>query len=186
MKLKLTGITVRTTQLAWTVTLVTLSIFVGFIIPEQKRDLKEGLESKAHGVAAALQGEVAGAAISEDYSSVVEHAMQVVAGDPAVNFVLISKNDGYAVVVERTGWRVIPSIDNAWHPSERVAMSRIETTSLFGKRIFRYSVPFDYNGLQWGWIHVGLSLDSYDASVRGVYRRTGVLTIVCIALSLAA
>ena len=186
MKMAFKGITVRTTQLAWTITLATLSIFVVFIIPVQKRDLEEGLESKAHGMAAALQGEVAGAAISEDYSSVVEHAMQVVAGDPAVMFVVITKNDGYSVIVERTGWRVAPITDAAWHPSVRTASSQIGTVPLFGQRAFHYRVPFDYNGIEWGWIHIGLSLDSYDSSVTNVYRRTGVLAVVCIALSLLA
>ena len=62
--LRITGITARTTQLAWTVTLATLCFFILVIIPEQKHDLKEGLESKAQGVAAALDGEVAGAAVS--------------------------------------------------------------------------------------------------------------------------
>jgi two-component system, NtrC family, sensor kinase len=186
MRIRSTGITGHTTQLAWTITLATLTIFVVFIIPEQKRDLQEGLESKAHGVAAALQGEVAGAAISEDYSSVVEHALQVVAGDPAVKFLVITKNGGYSVIVERKGWRIVPNMDATWHPAARVASSRIGLVPLFGARVFHYSLPFDYSGLEWGWIHVGLSLDTYDASVKSVYRRTGVLTVVCILLSLVA
>ena len=72
----------------------TLCIFIVFTIPEQKQNLREGLESKAHGVAVALQGEVAGAAVSEDYSSVVEHAMQVVAGPPDIGRPLTSFDPG--------------------------------------------------------------------------------------------
>lgn len=184
--LKITGITARTTLLAWTVTLATLGIFVVIIIPEQKRDLRIGLESQATGVAGALQGEVAGAAVSEDYSSVVDHALQVMAGDKTVDFLVITKNDGYAVVVERDSWRVIPNIDAFWHPIVRKPTGNIERLPLFEKRVFHFAVPFDYSGLQWGWIHVGLSLESYDRSVRQVYLRTGVLAVVCILLSLVA
>jgi signal transduction histidine kinase len=57
---------------------------------------------------------------------------------------------------------------------------------MFGKRMFHYAVPFDYNGMEWGWIHVGLSLESYDSAAKQVYRRTGILAIVCILLSLIA
>ena len=184
--LKITGITARTTLLAWTVTLATLGIFVVIIIPEQKRDLRIGLESQATGVAGALQGEVAGAAVSEDFSSVVDHALQVMAGDKTVDFLVITKNDGYAVVVERDSWRVIPNIDGFWHPIVRTPTGNIERLPLFEKRVFHFAVPFDYSGLQWGWIHVGLSLESYDRSVRQVYLRTGVLAVVCILLSLVA
>jgi signal transduction histidine kinase len=137
-------------------------------------------------VAAALEGEVAGAAISEDYSSVVEHAMQVLAGDNAVDFLVIAKNDGFSVVVERKGWHVQPNIDNYWRPSMRQPAGNIEVVPILGKRLFHYAVPFDYNGMEWGWIHVGLSLESYDSSARQVYRRTGILAVVCILLSLIA
>jgi two-component system NtrC family sensor kinase len=184
--LKTTGITARTTILAWTVTLATLSIFIVIIVPEQKHDLQVGLESKANGVAAALRGEVAGAGVSEDYSSVVDHAMQVLAGDKTVDFLIISKNDGYAVIVERGSWRLVSKLDDYWHPDERRSSSDIERVPLFNQRLFHFAVPFDYSGMQWGWIHVGLSLDAYDSSVKLVYRRTGILAVVCILLSLVA
>lgn len=186
MMARVIGITTRTTLLAWTVTLGTLGIFVVVIVPEQKRDLRVGLESKARGVAVALQGEVEGAAVSEDYSSVVDHAMQVLAGDKAVDFLVITKNDGYAVIVERDSWRVVPNLDAYWHPDERRSSSDIERVPLFNQRLFHFAVPFDYSGLQWGWIHVGLSLDSYDRSVQLVYRRTGILAVACILFSLVA
>lgn len=176
----------RTTQLAWTITLVTLGIFVVFIIPEQKRTLAEGLESKARSVSVALQGEVAGAAVTEDYSSVVEHAMRVVEGDPSVEFLVINKSDGYALLIERGGWKIIPQLDTSWRPAVRTVRSGIGEVPLVGKRVFQYSDPFEYAGIAWGWIHVGLSLESYDKSVKNVYRRTTLLAVVCIALGLVA
>jgi signal transduction histidine kinase len=172
--------------LAWSITLVTLGIFVAFLLPEQKRDLRAGLESKASGVAVALEGEVAEAAVSEDYSSVVDHAMQVIKGDKSVDFLVITKNDGLSVVVERKGWRMEPKIDGYWHPEQRRPFSELEVVPIFNRRVFHYAVPFDYSSIQWGWIHVGLSLDSYDESARQVNLRTGIIAVVCILISLFA
>jgi len=172
--------------LAWTITLVTLGIFVAFLLPEQKRDLQAGLESKAGGVAVALQGEVAEAAVSEDYSSVVDHAMQVLKGDKSVDFLVITKNDGVSVVVERGGWRMDPKTDRYWYPSLRVPFSGLGVVPMFNRRVFHYAVPFDYSSIQWGWIHVGLSLDSYDGNARQVNLRTGILSVVCILISFIA
>jgi signal transduction histidine kinase len=181
-----TGIARRTVVLAWTITLVTLGIFVAVMIPEQKRDLRAELESKASGVAVALQGEVAEAAISEDYSSVVEHAMQVLRGDKAVDFLVITKNDGLSVVVDRKGWRMEPKTDPFWYPALRHPSSELGVVPMFERRVFHYAVPFDYSSIQWGWIHVGLSLDSYDESARQVNLRTGILAVVCVLISLMA
>ena len=182
----ITGIARRTTMLTWTITLVTLGIFVAVVIPEQKRDLRAELQSKANGVAVALQGEVAEAAISEDYSSVVEHAMQVLNGDNAVDFLVITKTDGTSVVVERKGWHMEPNIDRYWYPAMRRPSSELGPVPMFNRRVFHYAVPFDYSSIQWGWIHVGLSLDSYDESSRQVNLRTGILAIVCVLIGLLA
>jgi signal transduction histidine kinase len=181
-----TGITRRTVVLAWTITLVTLGVFVAFMIPEQKRVLRAGLESKASGVAVALQGEVAEAAVSEDYSSVVEHAMQVLKGDNDVDFLVITKNDGLSVVVDRKGWHMESDIAKYWRPDVRQPSSELGLVPMFNQRVFHYAVPFDYSSIEWGWIHVGLSLGFYDESARQVNLRTGVLAIVCVLSSLLA
>jgi len=181
-----TGIAGRTMLLAWTVTLLTLGIFVAVMIPEQKRDLRNGLESKASGVAVALQGEVAEAAVSEDYSSVVEHAIEVLKGDKSVDFLVITKNDGLSIVVDRQGWRMEPQSDRYWYPALRQPSSELGVVPMFNRRVFHYAVPFDYSSIQWGWIHVGLSLDAYDESSRLVNLRTGILAIVCVVISLLA
>ncbi len=179
-----TGITRRITLLAWSVTLATLSIFVAIIIPEQKKDLRAELESKASGVVVSLKGEVASASISEDYSSVVDHAMQVLAGDPSVDFLVITKSGGYSIIIQRTGWRTETKNDAYWLPKERKPVGEIGVVPLFGKRLFHYAVPFDHTAIEWGWIHVGLSLDSYDSSARRVYLRTGIIAVVCVLLGL--
>ena len=184
--LKPTGITLRITLLAWTVTLATLAIFVSIIIPEQKRDLRAELQSKASGVAVALQGEVASATVSDDYSSVVDHAMQVLAGDKAVDFLVITKNDGFSVIVDRAGWRTQSDTGQYWLPQVRQPSSDLGVVPMFNQRLFHYAVPFDYNGIQWGWIHVGLSLESYDRNSRQVYLRTGLLAVACVFLGLLA
>jgi len=179
-----TSIAGRTVLLAWTVTLLTLGIFVAVVIPEQKHDLRTGLESKASGVAVALQGEVAEAAVSEDYSSVVEHAMEVLKGDKSVDFLVITKNDGLSIVVDRQGWHMEPQSDRFWYPALRQPSSELGVVPMFNRRVFHYAVPFDYSSIQWGWIHVGLSLDAYDKSSWEVNVRTGILAVVCVLISL--
>jgi signal transduction histidine kinase/DNA-binding response OmpR family regulator len=180
------GITVRTALLSWLVTLVTLLIFVSAIIPQQKRTFLENLESKAHGLAVSLHDVAAGAAVNEDYSSVVDHCKEMLNGDRLVDYLVITKNDGFSLINDRTGWRSETKAGKEWRPEVREASSGIDVVPLFGRRVFHYSQPFDYSGIQWGWIHVGLSLERYDQSVAQVYHRTGVLAVLCIALSLLA
>jgi signal transduction histidine kinase/heme exporter protein D len=177
------GIGVRIFILSWLVSILTLAIFVIAIIPEQKRDLQDALTSKARGISSSLQEVTAGAAISEDYSSVVDHCVQVLAGDDAIDYIVITKNDGTSVMVERNGWRA-DKLGEFWRPTEHQTIAGIRVVPVFGRRVFHFARPFDYSGIQWGWIHVGLSLSSYDLSVSRIYHRTGLIAVFCVALSL--
>ncbi len=177
------GITLRITLLGWMVTLVTLAVFVMVIIPEQKREFALGLESKARGVAVSIRGVAAGSAVSEDYSAVVDQAMQVLSGDQAIDHVVITKNDGFSIVIDRSAWKT-ERLGEAWRPADRTPVSSLGVSPLFGRRVFQYAFPFDYSGIQWGWIHIGLSLNAYDQSVRRTYQGTGALALLCGGLSL--
>jgi two-component system, NtrC family, sensor kinase len=179
------GMAFRIFLLTWVITILTLGMFVLAIIPEQKRDLRDALHSKAQGISYSLQEVTVGAAISEDYSSVVDQCAQVLAGDNAIDYLVIAKNDGLAVIVERSGWRT-ETLGDFWRPAARSAAGGILQVPYFNRRVYAYSRPFDYSAIQWGWIHVGLSLEMYDRSVTAVYRRTGMLAILGVVLSFVA
>ncbi|MDA1316206.1 MAG: ATP-binding protein [Acidobacteria bacterium] len=177
------GITLRITLMGWLVTLFTLCVFVLGVIPEQLSDLELSLQSKARGIAASMKAVEAGAAISEDYSVVVKQAMQILTGDPTIDFLIVTKNDGFSVIVEQSNWKT-ENLDDTWRPTDRTPVSSLGDTPRSGGRVFHYADPFDYSGIQWGWVHVGLSLQSYDESVQRIHERTGVLTLFCIGISL--
>lgn len=180
------GITLRTALLSWLVTIATVLFFVTIIIPEQKETFLDNLNSKAHGVAVSLRDVLAGAIVNEDFSSVVDHCVQLLAGDRTLDYLVITRNDGFSLIHDQQGWRTEEGLAAEWRPENRVPAGGIAVVPLFNRRVFGYSYPFDYSGIQWGWIHVGLSLEGYDSSVARVYGRTGVLAAVCIMLSLVA
>jgi signal transduction histidine kinase len=179
------GITLRTALLAWLVTLGTVLLFVAAIVPGEKRTLLAYLHSKSTSVAVSLQDTAAGAAISEDYSSVVERCVDLIHGDPGIEFIVLTRNDGFSLIHDRSGWRS-DKLGPEWRPDARVAAGGIGSPPLFGRRIYLYSQPFDYSGIGWGWIHVGLSLDAFDATVASMYWRTGLLAVACLVFALGA
>ncbi len=180
------GIALRTALLSWLVAMATLLIFVAVIIPLQKRTFLENLESKARGVVASLRDVTAGAAINEDYSSVVDHCREMLEGDRSLAYLVVTKNDGFSLIYDQAGWRSETNASKDWRSENRQPTSGIGSLPPLSQRVFHYSQPFDYSGIQWGWIHVGLSLESYDENVAMVYRRTGLLAIFCVLLSFLA
>ena len=177
------GVALRVALLSWMTAMVTLLVFVLLTIPQQKKMLFRNLESKANGVAVSLHDAAAGAAINEDFASVVSASEIMIKGDPEIDFLIVMKNDGFSLLVERTGWRAEPYIELYWSPAERKPASEITKVPRFDRRVFHYAQPFDYSGIQWGWIHVG-----FPGRIRpergGFVRNTVFLGIGCIVFSL--
>jgi len=179
------GLTLRTALWSWVVTVVTVLIFATAIIPQQKLTFEEHLRSKAHSVAVSLRDVAASAVVNEDYGAVVDHCKEVLRGDPALDYLVITKNDGFCLVNERSGWHT--NVAGAeWRPVKREESGGFGVAPLFNRRVYLLALPFDYSGIEWGWIHVGLSRDGYDSSVAAVYRQTGRVAVGCMVLSLVA
>ncbi|MBI5691812.1 MAG: HAMP domain-containing protein, partial [Verrucomicrobia bacterium] len=179
------GITARTTLLAWTVAVVTLLLFVAALLPRQKQTFLDGLRSKAYGVSVSLREVAAGAVVNEDYSAVVDYCTEMLRGDPGIDSIVITRNDGFSLVHDRSGWQS-KTLEGRWRPGVRAATGDIETPALLGRRMYLFSQPFDYSGIEWGWIHVGLSLSGYDANLSQLYRQTTLVAVVCVVFSLLA
>jgi len=179
------GITLRTALLAWLIALITLTVFVLSVLPRQKQTFIENLRSKAYGSAVSLGEIAASAVVNEDYSSVVDYCMEMLKRDPTVDFIVITRNDGFSLVHDRSSWDT-RHLAGRWVPANRVAFGGIEKAPVFDRRVYAYSHPFSYSGIEWGWIHVGLKLDAYDQSIAELYRRTALVAAFCLVISLIA
>lgn len=144
----------------------------------------KNLDSKANSVAASLHDVSAGAAINEDYASVVSTSQTLLGSDSDIDFLIVMKNDGFAMIIEQNRWKLEPNAHAYWLNQKRDSYSGISIVPQFNRRIFHYAKPFDYSGIEWGWIHVGLSLDDYDKNVVNLYQNTIMLALGCAILSL--
>ncbi len=178
------GIGPRIALISWIVTIVTLTIFVIMIIPHQKKICFQHLESKAKSVAVALHDAITDAAINEDYASLVSASQTLIEGDPELEFLVIVKNDGFAVVNQQGGWHAEKNMDSFWRPETPQDIVAIDTVPIIDRQVFHYAQPFNSSGIKWGWIHVGLSLQAYNRSVNRVYRQTVMLGLNCAIFSL--
>ncbi len=178
------SIAMRIAILAWTMALLSLCVFLMLMIPKQKQILVDNLYSRANGLALSMHDVAASAAVNEDYSSVVSAAQTLLDGDPDLDFLLVMKNDGFSLVIKQKNWQVLTLTDSYWLGRERKTSGKIEAITLFEDEVYHFSQPFDYSGIHWGWIHVGLSLEDYNDAVSRLYQQTLFIALACIFISL--
>ena len=122
--------------------------------------------------------------ILEDYSSVVEHCINVLTNNTSILYIVITRNDGFSLIFKEGKWRY-ENLNGMWRPASREKISFIHNRSeLVNQGVFHFSSPLDYSGIPWGWIHIGLSLEQLSKEVRANYIRLTLLAIGSICLGL--
>ncbi len=171
------GILYRTAFLCWSLIAIIIIIFLIFIIPYTKNSLIKNMESNANIITTSIGQVTVLSIILEDYSSVVEHCINVLNKNFSILYIVITRNDGFSLIFKGGQWRY-EDLDGMWRPAERKKVAYIlNESALVDKGVFHYSSPIDYSGIPWGWIHLGLSLDQLSMDVRANYIRLILLAL---------
>jgi signal transduction histidine kinase len=185
-RLKGTGILFRSTLLTWSIVILTMGTFLSFLLPSQKKALIHSLLINGESIATSIGQVTASAIVTEDYSKVVDHCLMVVQKRSAIKFVVVTRRDGFSLLHTDAGWFQEEGAGD-WIPSPSEAGSgSFRFCSMVNDRVYHYSYPFNYSGIDWGWIHIGLSLDTYYAQLRQMYLKTILVAAAFILISLVA
>lgn len=177
-------IAIGTAWFAAEIAIITTAIFAFMVIPLQRDQLLSQYDSKANVIHSMISQVVSSAIVLEDFSQIVEQCMTVVNQNPSVVYVVITKRDGFSLVHTKTRWSR-RHLDGVWrHPAALESGSFIHS-DLIGDDVYQQSFPLRFSGLDWGFIHVGLSRESYQSDLLALWLRTGMLAALSIALGCA-
>ena len=170
----------RTAMLSWIVTTLTLGLFILVIIPFQRNILIERLESTAEVVATSIDQVAVTSIVVEDYSAVIDHCLKVVRERSSVHYIVITRKDGFSLFHKSGGWGY-QTLSGHWRPTAGASPKGVfRQSDEVGEKVFHYAYPLRYSGIDWGWIHIGLSLKQFSADLRSIYFRTIVLAVLCV------
>jgi len=175
------GIFFRTFLLLFLLSLTIIIIFSAVAIPRQKGAIIKSLESEARSVSASISQVCGNAIVSEDYEFIVEHSLEVIRNSSGILYiVIVSKND-FTLIHTPGRWEQKEKPDTEWTVSPDDAhMGHIHLSKLVGKEVFHYLYPLEYSGLQWGKMHIGLSLEHLNKEMETMYKIMSMLSIFCL------
>lgn len=145
-------------------------LFYGLmVIPLQKHALQQIMYTQALTVARSIVQAGSDAMISKDFGFIVEHNVKVLENNTSIRYVLISAKQGETIWVDASGWKMLAKLDDKF--------TAIETTKI-EHRIFsmapdpveyHFVFPIQFSGIEWGWLHIGFSMDEYHQYIRNMY-----------------
>lgn len=176
----------RTAMLSWLLIIGTLVIYVIILIPFQKQEATERMRSEANGFAASIGQVTANSIILEDYSFAVEQCLKLISETNSVQYIVITRHDGFSLVHSGRQW-YLDTLSGFWtRPEKSLREGKTMQTEFSDQKVFHYTYSLDYSGIDWGWIHLGLSLKKYHLFMRNTYIRTFLTALLCIAIGFGA
>jgi len=180
------GILRRTALIIWVVTLITVTGFIVAIIPEQKAALLKSLDSTAKVTATSIGEVTAASIVLEDYSAVVDHCLRVLTENQVIYYIVITRRDGFSLLHVGNKWHQ-ENLQGEWILADFTTRAgEMKYSDLTKDEVFQYSHMLNYTGIDWGWIHIGLSLESYHRDVQQMYVRIILLGALSTVLGLLA
>ena len=174
----------RTVVFVWVIIVMTITLFGLIIIPAQRNIVIQNLASNAKAVAASISEITVTGIVAEDHTPVIEQCLKVVNETPSIQYVVITRKDGFSLIHSAEGWRR-KNLEGAWIASENLEHTGEFRESRFsGKSVYHYYYPIKYSSLKWGWIHIGLSLHQFHKDLASIYRKTLWIAFTCIFVSL--
>ena len=172
----------KSAMLSWTLIILTVIMFFFGVIPFQKNAAINKMRSESRDIATSVAQVTATAIISEDYSFAVEHCMNVLKSSHTIQSIVITKNDGFSLMHTKEAWNT-KNLDSTWYIIDNEKTEGTISKSRFGNSdVFQYSHPLIYSGINWGWIHIEISLDQYNEDFNTIYKRLIALSVVLITL----
>lgn len=165
----------------WLIILFTIILQVLITLPFQRKAILNRMDDESIDIANSILHANSSSLITEEYGLVVDHCIGILRESKSILYLKLIKRDGYTLVFTKEKWE-----EKTSSPEEMLRINTSEGqiiySSLIGSEVFNRSVLFDYSGLKWGYVKVGLSLDYYNESTQNFLINIIWFTIIIAAL----
>jgi len=142
-------------------------------IQMQKESNLEVLHSKASTLVNSIVLVCHDAMLKDDMSFIVEYNLNVIKRNKEVLEIVVTSKTSEDIVVSRNGWRLLKSLPlDILQMEEGKERYKIVYSSQLHQDVFHYVYPVKLPGIEWGYIHIFYSLESYNEALESMYQST--------------
>ncbi len=153
------------------------------VIPLQKKSLQEIMYAQAISVSRSIVQACSDAMLNRDFGFIVEHNLQVLKNNNSIHYVLISPLRGKKIMIEPASWNINDNPDPLFSKMENnQEIYQFLNNHFVASKVYHFTYPINFSGIEWGWIHIGFSTWKYDQHIREMGHQ--VIYIIGISLAL--
>ena len=142
----------------------------------QKKSSLEVLHSRANTLANSMALVSHDAMLKDDISFILQYSIDVIKNNKEILQIFVTNQSNTNIEISKDNWKMLQNtakIITDMQKSEETF--KIEYADKFKENIFHYSYPLSLPGINWGYIHIIYSLDSYNKDLDRMYKSIAAL-----------
>jgi len=170
------------------ISLSLLSIVLSyFYLENKKKSLINVMYSKSKTIARSISMVESDAIVTSDYSFIVEQNEKVINNNPGLLYVIVTKNNNTTHIVSaKKHWEILNKLPKeiAKLEADTEREQILKSSLVNNQKVYNYSYPVTFNGIKWGWIIIGSSMDKYNSTMHVAYINTAIFFFMTLILSM--
>lgn len=147
-------------------------------IENQKRSNLKIMENQANTIAKTIIISNTEAILSGQTGLIIENSLSILKENSLIKYFLFNKNDEDAIFIKNNSWSLLFEIDKNIKDLETNKKEYfILNTTFDNEDVFHYVYPIKVSSFNWGWVHIGFSLDEYNQNQNTIYKNFIVITL---------
>ena len=170
------SINLKIAMLAWSLIISSIVIIGIFNFMNQKENILERMKIEASNVTESIIQAHATSLFTDNYEVVIEFCTKLISSSSSIEMIALTKRDGNSLIFKRHTWS-FEILKDSWVRPNEYFDGKIKYIDILGKESFQFSKPFIFTGVNWGYVHLGISLASYNEAMQSLIWRTAIFSL---------
>lgn len=156
-----------------------------FVLKEQGKAILEVMRTQALSVAKSIELAIPDAIVNDDQSFIVQYGLKVLEQSPSLEYIIISEKTKKPLLIQKKSWRVLEKLPTEAQKFELSVEQNTIIDNVFGRneKNYYFVYPLNFGGLEWGWAHLGFSLNTLNDAYSAMYYKIAIIftsVFICI------
>lgn len=123
--------------------------------------------------------------LADDKAQLISNSLEFLKDNDIIRYIVYDKNSDFKLFISKKSFDILDDFDKTYKELyNKEEKYKILKANLYNEEVFHYVYKIKISKLEWGWMHVGVSLDEYYKQIEKIYYNFFYITFITILIAI--